>query len=90
MFPRSSYPIKLTGMLYDQTGSRNSKMAASKPEVPISQHVDMIGKRFQRLYICFVFKVQLSNRAIKKIALPNQKWEFQNGGIKTGSSDISP
>jgi len=28
-------------MLYDQTGSRILKMAASKPERPISQHVDM-------------------------------------------------
>ena len=46
MFPRSSYPMKLTGMRHDQTGSSTSKMAVSKPDVPISQPVDMIGTRF--------------------------------------------
>ena len=36
MFSGSSHPMELTEMLYDQTRSGDSKMAASKPEVPIS------------------------------------------------------
>lgn len=36
-FSRSSYLIQLTGMLYDLTESGESKMPASKPEVPIYQ-----------------------------------------------------
>ena len=46
MFSGSSYPMKSAGELYDQTGGGKSKMTASKPEVPISQPVDMIGTRF--------------------------------------------
>jgi len=43
----------LLKMLYDQTGSEKSNMAAFKPEVPISKLVDKIGMKIQRLYICF-------------------------------------
>jgi hypothetical protein len=48
MFSGSSYPMRLTGMLYDQTSSGKSKMAASKPEVSISRLVDMIGTQWGR------------------------------------------
>jgi hypothetical protein len=40
-------------MLCDLTGSEKSNMAASKPEVPISQLVDKIGTKFQRVCLCF-------------------------------------
>jgi len=36
MFSRSNYPMRLSKMLYDQTGSEKSNMAAFKPKVPIS------------------------------------------------------
>jgi len=42
MFSGSSYPMRSTGMLYDQTGSGKSNMAASKQELHISQLVDVI------------------------------------------------
>ena len=53
MFSGSRYPMELTGVLYDQTGSVKSKMAASEPEVPTPQPVDMIGTQLQRLYLRF-------------------------------------
>ena len=88
MFLRSSYPIEQSRTLHVLTESGNSKMAASKPEVPISQPIDMIGTRFERLYI-YVFEVQLSKRTIKNIARPNWKWEFHDGGLQTGSTHVS-
>jgi len=42
MFSGSSYPMRSTGMLYDQTGSGKSNMTTSKHEVNISQLVDVI------------------------------------------------
>jgi len=42
MFTRYSYPMGLSKMLYDQTGSDKSNMAAFKPEVLISKLVDKI------------------------------------------------
>jgi len=42
MFSGSSYPMRSTGMLYDQTGSGKSNMAASKQEIRIFQLVDVI------------------------------------------------
>ena len=87
MFLRSSYPIEQSRTLHVLTGRENSKMAASKPDDPISQPVDMIGTRFQRPYLCF--EVQLSNRIIKNIARPYRKRKFQCGGLQTGSIDIS-
>jgi len=53
MFSRSSYPMGLSQMLYDQTGSDKSNMVAFKPEVPISKLVDKIRKKVQRLCIRF-------------------------------------
>jgi len=44
-------------MLYDQTGSGKSNMATSKQEVHISQLVDVIETKFQRLYLCFGVKL---------------------------------
>ena len=87
MFPGLSYPMELTGMPYDKTGSGNFKMAASKPEVHIAQPLDIIGTRFQKL--CLYFEVQPSHRTIKNIARPNWKWVIQDGGLQTGSIHIS-
>ena len=53
MFLRYSYPIGQSRTLHDLTGSGNSKIVASKPEVCISRPVNMIGTQFQRLYPCF-------------------------------------
>src|SRR5664279_2445855 len=50
MFSGSTYPMELPGMLYDLTGSGKAKMASFKPEVPVSQRVDKIGTKFQRLH----------------------------------------
>jgi len=46
MFSGSSYPMRSTGMLYDQTGSEKSNMVACKQEVHISQLVDVIKTKF--------------------------------------------
>ena len=71
-FSGSGYPMKLTAMLYDQTGSGKSKMAASIPEVPTSR-----ARRHHRNTILeaiiYVFKVWLSSRTIRSIARPNRK-----------------
>jgi len=56
MFSGSKYQIRIVVMLYGQgeeTGSGKSKMVAIKLEVLKSQLVDKIGKRIQRLNLCF-------------------------------------
>jgi len=47
------YPTRSTGVLDDETGSGKSNMAACKQEVHISQRVDVIETKFQRVYLCF-------------------------------------
>jgi len=49
----SSYSVGLSRMLHDLTGSGKSKMTSIEQEGPISQLVDKIGTKFQRLYLCF-------------------------------------
>jgi len=46
LFLGSSYTIRSTGMLYNQTGSGESNMAACKQEVHISQLIDVIETKF--------------------------------------------
>ena len=53
LFSGSSYPMRLTGTLHDQTGSRKSNMAAAKTEVLITQLADQLGTRFQRQNLRF-------------------------------------
>jgi len=53
MFSGSSYTMRSTGMLYDDTGSGKSNMAACTQEVYISQLVDVLETKFSRLYLCF-------------------------------------
>ena len=75
--------LELKWMMYDQTGSEKSNVAASKLEVPIYQLVDKIGTVSQRLYQC------LRNPAIQWEWLfndadrPNRKREIQDGGLYT-------
>jgi hypothetical protein len=49
MFSGSSNSMELVGILSDKTGSGKSKMAAAKPELHISQPLDEIETKFQRL-----------------------------------------
>jgi len=39
--------MRSTGLLYNQTGSEESNMAAFEPEVPISQLVRIKGTKFR-------------------------------------------
>jgi len=52
-FSRSSNYMELVSILPDVNGSRKSKMAAVKPEVLVSQLVDLIESKFQRHLLCF-------------------------------------
>ena len=54
MFFRSSYPIEQSRVIYDLTGNRKSKTAASKLQIRISQLVHKITTKFKRLYLCFL------------------------------------
>ena len=50
IFLGSDNLMRLLRMLRDLTGSAKSKMAAIKPEVMISQLVDELATKFQRLH----------------------------------------
>jgi hypothetical protein len=75
-------------MLCDQIASRKSKMAASKPEVLISQLVDELVTKFQRLSP-FVSEVQQLNASSLIAVRSNRKSEVEDGGLQTGSTYIS-
>ena len=47
-------------------------MAAAKPEVHISQLVDMTARRFQRLDIVYVFEDTQGNEIV------SGKWKYKN------------
>ena len=49
----SSFSMELWSVLWVQTGSQKSNMAAAKPEVLISHVLQQIDTRFQRLYSGF-------------------------------------
>src|SRR5208282_3202661 len=86
IFLGSGNPTAPMGILSDVTGSRKSKMAAIKQEVPISQLLYKIATPFQRLTpICGVH--QLSS--IANTAGRNRKSEFKYGGRQTTSTYIS-
>ena len=72
------------GILSDVTGSRNSKMAAAKPEVHISQLLDKTAMPFQRLPP--IVGAQEVIGAILNTARCNRKSEIQDGGRQTGST----
>ena len=53
MFSRSTNPMGLSVWLCDLTGSMKTKMTSFKPGIHISQLVNIIGTKLQRLYPCF-------------------------------------
>jgi hypothetical protein len=53
MFLGSGNSIALSERLHLETGDPKFKMAAVKPEVPISQLLHKIAKKFQLLSACF-------------------------------------
>jgi len=53
IFSKSRNLVKLVPILPDVSGSRKSKLAAVKPEVHVSQLVDMIESKFQKHLPCF-------------------------------------
>jgi len=53
-FLRFSNSVELFSILPDVNGSRKSKAAAVKPEVHVSQLVDMIESKFPRHIPCFL------------------------------------
>ena len=66
MFSRSSSPIGQSVLLENLTESMKSKLASFKPEVLISQLVDNIGAKFQRLY----------TRVFRGRATRRDKWPY--------------
>ena len=50
MFSGSAYPSVLSEIMRRAAGSQKSNMAAVKPEVHLSQLIDQISARFQRLF----------------------------------------
>ena len=77
-FPGSTNLEALLRIPPDATGSRILKMAATKPEVLISQPLDKIATPFQRLTPIFVF--QKVNGATTNNALCNRKSDIEYGG----------
>jgi hypothetical protein len=53
MFSGSGNSMAVLERLHIDTGSQKFKMAAAKPEVPVSQLLYKIAKKFQRLSVCF-------------------------------------
>jgi hypothetical protein len=53
VFLGSENSIAMSGRLHLETGSKIFKMAAAKPEVPVSRLLYKIAKKFQRLSACF-------------------------------------
>ena len=88
MFLGSIYPITVVKIQHDETGTSNSKMATAKPEIIVSQFVDMITRQFQRLEICFWERASQQSYSMNHASL-NWKWDFQNCGRKTGNTHIS-
>jgi hypothetical protein len=53
IFMGSGNSMALSRTLYLETGSPKFNMAAVKPEVPLSQLLYKIAKKFQPLFACF-------------------------------------
>ena len=74
MFSGSRYFMVLSGRLRHETGSEKLKMAAAKPEVPVSQLLSEIAKKVQRLrWLPDVPGVGKVNYTIKKVLCRNLK-----------------
>ena len=74
MFSGSGNSMALSGSLHLETGSKKFKMAAAKPEVPVSQLLSEIAKKVQRLrWLPDVPGVGKVNCTIKKVLCRNLK-----------------
>ena len=86
LFSESRNPMGPLGILPVLTGSGKSKIVAAKPEVLISQLVDTLGTRFQRLLPCFlgpaIHRTMASYRQVYHHPV------FQHGGLITGRDGI--
>jgi len=49
----TAIPMEPTAILSDVTGCGKSKMASCKLQIRLSQFVNKIATKFQRLYLCF-------------------------------------
>jgi len=79
--------MRLTSMLYDQTGSEKCNMAASKPQVPIFQLVDMIGKIF---YAPKFMDSSYPMGHLKKVNDSTRRWKSKIASFKTEISISQP
>jgi len=70
-------------ILLDETGSGNFKMAAAEPHVPITQVLDKVATKFQR--VTHIFVVRQLNGTKPDIAQCKRKTLIQNGDRQTGS-----
>ena len=80
-FSDSGNPMGLRRILCNPTGSGKSKMAAYKPEVPISRLVDMISKKFKRVYLLsrlHVIQWDWREYFITKPEVENPRWRPPN------------
>jgi len=64
-------------MLSDVSGSRKSKMSAAKPEMDVSQLVDIIESKFQNTY--HVFEDGQLNGTKENVVRRKRKSKIQNG-----------
>jgi len=74
--------MNLLKIWLDSTRSVKSNMAASKTKVPLSELVDKIETKVQRLYICI--RGPATQWDYRKCC--TTKPEVQYGGIQTGST----
>ena len=79
--------MRLLRTLRDLTGGAKSKMATTTPEVTISQLVDKLATKFQRLI--YASRVQHSNGINDNTVGLNKKYEVQDGSHKTESNNVS-
>jgi len=77
-FSSFSNHVKLVPILPDVNGSRKSKVTAVKPEVHVSQLVDMIESKFQRHIPCFWGYGQL-NGTKENVVRRKRKLKIQYG-----------
>jgi len=78
IFMRSSNSVELVPILPDVNGSRKSKMAAAKPEVHVSQIVNMIESKYQR-YLYFVFEDGQLKHTKENVVRRKRKSKIQDG-----------
>ena len=83
IFSGSRKSMVILRILLDETGSGNFKMAAAEPHVPITQVLDKVATKFQR--VTHIFVVRQLNGTKPDIAQCKRKTLIQNGDRQTGS-----